>query len=125
MQIIHLLKNNLVAIVALAILGITSAFKANFATDTYVYTGPDFSIANLQTESNWRIGGSETALNCETVNQVDCSIDLPTGLNSGTQLDPAKATIQAGAVSGFNRVTAVKDPSNDDIEYSETLGEEP
>ena len=125
MQIIHLLKNNLVAIVALAILGITSAFKANFATDTYVYTGPDFSIANLQTESNWRIGGSETALNCETVNQVDCSIDLPTGLNSGTQLDPAKATMQAGAVSGFNRVTAVKDPSDDDIEYSETLGEEP
>ncbi|MBZ4188954.1 hypothetical protein [Niabella beijingensis] len=125
MSIRQIVKTNVVAIAALGIVALTSAFKAKFATDTYHYTGPDFSVANLQTESNWQIGGSQTALNCGTVNQVDCSMDLPTGLNSGTQLDPAKATVQAGAISGFNRVTAVKDPSNNNIQYSETLGEEP
>ncbi|MGE9310805.1 hypothetical protein ACLOAU_04145 [Niabella sp. CJ426] len=127
MQIKNLLKKNAVLFAALCITVATSAFKANTVlNDTYTYDGPDFSIPELEDESNWKLSTSPTATNCGEFSQVNCSMELPSGLNNGNQLDATKASVHATAISGYNRVNSVVDPaSEDEIEFTPELGREP
>jgi len=131
MQIKNLLKKNAVLFAALCITVATSAFKANTVfNDTYSYSGPDFSTGEFTDPSNWSRVTTPTAENCEQlVQDVTCTMSLPSGYNSGNLLDGAKVNISPAGSSGLHTVASVQDISNpsdpQNIEFSQTRGELP
>ncbi|HMR81533.1 MAG TPA: hypothetical protein PKE30_00270 [Niabella sp.] len=130
MSIKPFLKANFILLVAIGIVAITSAFKAHYDTDTYIYRGPaSFTIGDLETESNWKLSGTPTALSCNEITEVNCTIQLPTDLDNGSgELDDMKAEVQANLVGSFNIVQEVHDltqPSEPDVLGNKTYGQKP
>lgn len=111
MQIKHILKTNAMLIAALGIIGITSAFKANFANETFYYHGSSFDQAAMEQESNWSTISPSSGENCGLATQVTCSITIPEGYRnpSNNQLDGSKATVTANSQANPSDPTTVSD----------------
>jgi len=132
MQVRHFLKTNAMLIAALAIVGITSAFKSNFATETFYYHGSSFDQASMETESNWSTSSPSSAEDCGLASQVTCEITIPEGYRnlSNNQLDGTKAIVLANSQANASDPTTVNDvkstaTGNPSLNPSQVKGEVP
>ena len=108
----HFQKGDLVPFLALVIIVATSAFKANFANQTFYYHGSTFDQATVEVESNWSVNPIPSAvLECGLASVITCSIILPEGYRNpnNDQLDGSKAMIIANSQPNTSDPTTVND----------------
>lgn len=125
------MKKYFVGIFAAAIALSLSAFtaKSKYFSQTYSYTGTSFSHADVSNASNWKIGATPTPEDCNIVEEVTCTIQLPNGFDNGSgELDGSKAQIQSMGPTSQRIVSDVLDlqsPSNPSVLEAQEDGARP